>query len=66
MTAYASENIQINCGDQGKLFLPFDLMVGKKVFDKFVVSLEHSRELIHDKDFEPYQWQLEGRIGYYF
>lgn len=66
VTAYASENIQINYGDQGKLFFPFDLMVGKKVFDTFVASLEYSRELFHDKDFEPYQWQIEGRIGYYF
>ena len=66
LTAYASEDIQINYGDDGKLFLPFDLMVGKKLFDTFVVSLEYSRELIHDEDFEPYQWQLEGRIGYYF
>jgi hypothetical protein len=66
LTAYASENIQINYGNQGKLFLPFDLMVGRKLFDTFVWSLEYSRELIHDKGFEPYQWQLEGRIGYYF
>ena len=41
-------------------------MIGKKLFDNFVVSLEYSRALIHNKDFEPYQWQLEGRIGYYF
>ena len=66
LTTYASENIQINFGDDGKLFLPFDLMVGKKLFDRVVASLEYSRELIHDKNFEPYQWQLEGRIGYYF
>jgi hypothetical protein len=66
LTAYASENIQINFGDDGRLFLPFDLMVGKKLFDRFVASLEYSRELIHDKDFEPYQWQLEWRLGYYF
>jgi hypothetical protein len=66
LTAYASENIQINFGDEGKLFLPFDLMAGKKLGEKFVASLEFSRELIHDKGFEPYQWQLEGRLGYYF
>jgi hypothetical protein len=41
-------------------------MVGKKLFDRVVASLEYSRELIHDKNFEPYQWQLEGRIGCYF
>ena len=66
LTTYASENIQIDFGDDGKLFLPFDLMVGKKLGEKFVASLEFSRELIHDKGFEPYQWQLEGRVGYYF
>ena len=66
MTAYASENIQINYGNHRKLFFPFDLMVGKKLFNRFVASLEYSRELIHDQGFEPYQWQLEGRIGYYF
>jgi hypothetical protein len=66
LTTFASENIQINFGDDGKLFLPLDLMVGRKLFDRFVGSLEYSRELIHDKGFEPYQWQLEGRIGYYF
>jgi hypothetical protein len=66
LTPYASENIQINFGDKGKLFLPFDLMAGKKLGEKFVASLEFSRELIHDKGFESYQWQLEGRLGYYF
>ena len=66
VTTYASENIQINFQDDNKLFVPFDLMVGKKVFKDFVASLEYSHELLHDKGFEPYQWQLEGRIGYYF
>jgi hypothetical protein len=66
LTTYASENIQINFGDGGKLFLPFDLMAGRKLGEKLVASLEFSRELIHDKGFEPYQWQLEGRVGYYF
>jgi hypothetical protein len=41
-------------------------MAGKKLGEKFVASLEFSRELIHDKGFESYQWQLEGRLGYYF
>ena len=65
-TAFASENIQINYGDDGKVFVPFDLMVGRKLFDKLVASLEYSQQLIHGKDFEPYQWQIEGRLGYYF
>lgn len=66
ITAYASETIQVNYGDDGKLFVPFDLMVGKKLFDAFVASVEYSRSLVHDQGFEPYQWQIEGRIGYYF
>jgi hypothetical protein len=66
LTTYASENIQINFSNDGKLFVPFDLMAGKKLAGNFVGSLEYSHELIHDKGFEPYQWQLEGRIGYYF
>jgi hypothetical protein len=65
-TFFASEDIEINFADDDKLFVPFDLMVGKKFGEKFVVSLEYSRELFHDKDFEPYKWQFEGRIGYYF
>jgi hypothetical protein len=49
LTAYASENIQIDFGDDGKLFLPFDLMGGKKLFDRFVASLEYSRQIVHNK-----------------
>jgi hypothetical protein len=66
LIAYASENIQINLGNEGKLFFPLDLMVGKKLFETLVASVEYSREVMHDKGFEPYQWQLGGRIGYYF
>ena len=66
VTFFASENIQINFADDDKLFVPFDLMVGKKLGEKLVVSLEYSRELFHGNGLEPYEWQLEGRVGYYF
>ena len=66
VTAYASETIEINYQDNGKVFIPFDLMIGKKFFDSFVASLEYSRSMFHDKGYEPYQWRLEARIGYYF
>ena len=66
LTFFASENIQINFADDDQVFVPFDLMVGKKLGEKLVVSLEYSRELFHGKGFEPYEWQLEGRVGYYF
>ena len=66
LTFFASENIQVNFADSDKLFVPFDLMIGRKLDEKLVVSLEYSRRLFHDKGFEPYEWQLEGRIGYHF
>jgi hypothetical protein len=65
-TAYASEQIQINFADDNKLFLPFDLMLGRKLAENFIVSLEYSRVMFHDKGFEPYQWQLEARLGFYY
>ena len=67
LTTYSSSSGSIikNYGNEGKWFVPLDLMVGKKV-DKFIGSLEFSRQLFHAQDFQPYQWQLEGRIGYYF
>jgi hypothetical protein len=64
--ASTTNTMQINYGDGGKLFVPFDLMVGKKLFDSFVASVEFSHSLYHNKGFEPYKWLLEARIGYYF
>jgi hypothetical protein len=64
VAAYAVESIQISFADDNKLFLPMDLMVGKKIAGNWVVSLDYSRELLHGKDYEPYEWQLEGRIAY--
>lgn len=66
LTFFASENIQINFADGGKSFVPFDLMVGRKFGEKIIASVEYSRGLFHDRGFEPYEWQLEGRIGYHF
>ena len=65
-TVYSSEQIQINFGDDNKLFLPFDLMIGKKFAENFIASLEYSRVMFHGKGFEPYQWQLEARFGFYY
>jgi hypothetical protein len=66
LTFFASENIQINFADGDKLFVPFDLMMGRKFGEKLIASVEYSRGLFHDRGFEPYEWQLEGRIGYHF
>jgi len=66
MTFFASENIQINFADDDKVFVPFDLMLGRKFGDRFIASVEYSRGLFHDSGFQPYAWQIEGRIGYHF
>ena len=63
LTLFVSKNIQINLTDDAKLFLPFDLMVGRNFGERIVASLEYSRGLVHEKGFEPYEWQLEGRVG---
>jgi hypothetical protein len=62
----ASENIEINFAHGDRLFVPFDLMIGRKFGEKLIASVEYSRGLFHDRGFEPYEWQLEGRIGYHF
>jgi hypothetical protein len=54
--ACARGNAQIDYGADGILYLPFDLTVGRKLFENFVASLEYSRSLFHDKGFEPYLW----------
>jgi hypothetical protein len=66
VTLFASKNIEINFADGGKVFVPLDLMVGRKFGDKLIASVEYSRGLLHDRGFEPYEWQLEGRFGYHF
>jgi hypothetical protein len=66
LTFFASENIQINVADDDKVFVPFDLMIGRKFGENFIASVEYSRGMFHDSGFEPYAWQIEGRIGYHF
>lgn len=63
---FSSESIQVSFADEHKLFVPVDLMVGKMLGDNIVASLEYSRGILHDRDFEPYKWQIEARIGYHF
>ena len=50
--------------DDNKIFVPMDLMVGKKVAGHWILSLDYSREIFHEKGFEPYEGQLEGRVAY--
>jgi hypothetical protein len=65
VTFYPSYDIRINYGDPisgqtGRLFLPFDIAVGRKVTDQLQMSLEVSVPII--KDYPVYSFKTELRI----
>jgi len=65
VTFYPSNDIRINFGDPvsgqtGRLFLPFDAAIGRKVADKLIISLEASVPLV--KDYPVYNFKTELRI----
>jgi Putative MetA-pathway of phenol degradation len=65
MTFYPSNDIRINYGDPisgqtGRLFLPFDVAVGRKVADRLLMSLEVSVPII--KDYPVYNFKTEMRF----
>jgi len=69
VTFYPSNDIRINYGDPvpgqtGRLFLPFDAAVGRKVTDSLTVTLEFSVPLI--KDYPVYNFKSELRISAQF
>jgi hypothetical protein len=65
VTFYPSNDVRINFGDPvsgqtGRLFLPFDAAIGRKVADKLIISLEASVPLV--KDYPVYNFKTELRI----
>jgi hypothetical protein len=65
LTLYPSYDIRINFGDPssgqtGRLFVPFDMMIGRKLTDKLVMSLEGAVGLI--RDYPVYKYKAEFRI----
>lgn len=59
--------LTMNCRQDNRWFMPFDMMVGKKftAFGRdFVASLEWKQGLL--KDYAQYDWSLEFRIGFFF
>jgi hypothetical protein len=56
--------LKIDLEQDNKVFLPFDVTVGKKVSPDTVMSLEFKHELIDE--IHPYEWSLEARIGFFF
>ena len=64
-TFYPSNDIRINYGDPisgqtGRLFLPFDMAIGRKVNDSLVVSLEAGVAII--KDYPVYNFKTELKL----
>jgi hypothetical protein len=65
VTFYPSNDIRINFGDPisgqtGRLFLPFDVSVGRKITDSWVISLEASVPIVND--YPVYNFKTELRI----
>jgi len=66
VTFYPSQDIRINYGDPvtgqtGRLFLPFDVRVGKKVVDNVTASLEVGIPII--KDYPVYNFKSQFRLN---
>jgi hypothetical protein len=69
VTLYPSYDIRINYGDPisgqtGRLFLPFDVAIGRKVTDAAVISLEVAVPVI--KDYPVYNFRTELRLAVKF
>lgn len=69
VTFYPSYDIRINYGNSvsgqtGRLFLPFDAAIGRKLTDKVVVSLEVGVPII--KDYPVYNFKAELLMAYEF
>jgi len=66
VTLYPSQDIRVNYGDPitgqtGRLFLPFDMRVGKKLSDNLAVSLEVGVPII--KDYPVYDFKGQVRVN---
>jgi hypothetical protein len=69
VTLYPSYDIRINYGDPvsgqtGRLFLPFDAAIGRKLTDNLVALLEASVPII--KDYPVYNFKIEARLALKF
>jgi hypothetical protein len=56
--------LTMNCNQNSRWFIPFDVTVGKIFAKNTVISLEYKQGLL--KDFDLYDWSLELQIGFFF
>lgn len=69
VTFYPSPDVRVNYGDPvtgqtGRLFLPFDFMVGRKLTQNLVLSLEVGVPII--KQYPVYDFKTEARLNLLF
>jgi hypothetical protein len=69
ITFYPSHDIRINfgapiSGQTGRLFLPFDALIGARLTDKMQLSLEGSVPIV--KDYPVYNFKTEARLRIVF
>jgi hypothetical protein len=69
VSLYPSPDIRVNFGDPlpgqtGRLFLPFDAMLGRKVTENVIMSLEVSVPLV--RDYPVYRFKTEARLSLNF
>ncbi len=69
LTFYPSQDIRINygapiAGQTGRLFLPFDALIGAKLTNKLQISLEGSVPIV--KDYPVYNFKVEARLRVLF
>jgi hypothetical protein len=69
LNLYPSSDIRINLldkrpGDKGKLFLPFNFMVGKLLTKSIVGSIEIGFPIVND--YRVYDFKTEFRLGFFF
>ncbi len=68
-TLFPSYDIRLNYGDPksgqtGRLFLPFDVLVGRKIADNFVMSLEVAAPIINDYPVYRFKTELRAAIEF--
>ena len=69
LTLYPSPDIRVNCSDPvtgqtGRLFLPLDLRIGRKITDDLVLSLEVGAPIVNDYPVYDFKTQLRMNLTF--
>jgi hypothetical protein len=59
-----SPEMLVDMHGDGDIFLPFDMTIGRKIGPAAVLSVTADAALAND--YEQYDWQVEGRAGFFF